>query len=1156
MSFYNPNQYVAGSGSGQQGQPPSGGQQFFNPTLQQQQQYGYPQQQMSSSPTVGSNQFFNPTLQQQGYPQQQMMGSSSPSSIVGGQQQPQQFFDPTSYGQQQHRMMGPPPTTGAFEMGSPLNQKTSLPPPTSFNYDPTQTHAMTTGSHPPVMGGVQQQQQYGVVQPTGQIQQGFSPSSFGSTPPTVSPNSNDSATFNTSGIDQINQQTQQQTLGTPKPNPNTKIDPRQMPTPTRLPFPEVNIKQEYQTPSFLEHYMLASGGVPTTNSFNGATITQTSPLGSNVFNQPTMQQPQKSGIGDMIGGIFGGNTSNLPFNAMAAQQPSNSASITPYFNVPPPPADRRCKVVCKGACAPDRIRPTLWCMPNTKKLLDASQLVMGAMVQPMASFDSEDQPNFTPTLDYTSYEILRCSRCRAYINPFMKFVENGKRFQCNFCGFSNETPDWYYCPTDVYGVRTDIYQRPELSVGDVDFLATKAYISKAREPQPISLVYVIDVSYEANQQGILKSVIQGLKASFKDFGPKYRNCKITFITFAKTIHFYNFRSAKSTIKQVHPQVMIVADLNEGFVPIPQDSMVTIGDIIYGENNASYTEGMNIDEDHMNQFLDRFFEFASSIEDRTQENVAGSAMKCAEELLNESGGRIMLFTSKVPTMGPGNFTLPPNASSSEQERRNPYKIYGTDREKELFIPELGFWKNLGISCAKKQIGIDLFLFPKTFIETANLSSAAQTTGGHVYMYQQYTFARDSDRVILDLKRHFERENGYDAVLKIRTSSGIGVRRHFGHFFQQTEDDLDLAVIDADSSFGVEFKHDESVLSSSSETGNHYIQTALLYTSAHDGKRYVRVQTTKMKTATDFNTLYRRADIGATLGLLSRLFVHQVVQNRDTLETVRDMMSERLTNLLACYRKNCSTNSGSGQLILPETLKFLPLYILGLAKSPAFCRYTRVSLDKKIHAFHLLMKFSCRQAMYYCYPRLFDITNLEFNDETSALSESSESPSEEFIPITTDSNGSRYPIPPLLDVSSSQISSDGIYMMYDGNECLFWVGKNAPQDKVTDLFGVNSVDELVLLSAKPTISLCDNDDNDITIPNAPFPQKVKFIMKEHLPKGVQYGGVFVYRENSEGTDGSFFIRMVEDKFGSGISSNPVDKSYTDFLCILHREVLKQI
>ncbi|KAG2391882.1 hypothetical protein C9374_013367 [Naegleria lovaniensis] len=1136
-------------------------QQFYNPN-----QYGsQPYQQQPPHNTVGGGGFYQPHLQPQWNmnTQQQVVGSSSTppissSSNTGG------FFNPILAQQNKSTTsLAPPPTSFAFDQlqssqqqqqHSSLSNNTTTPPVSSSSSSPSLQQGSLTSSM------VDPMNRLGSISPTNF---NSAMTSISSSPPPMISSVGDGQKVTTPTT-----MTATTSTTTTPARTNEKIDPRQMPSPVRLPFPEVNVKQEYQTASFLEHYMLPTtggGSNPTPNTPTAFGGTSTPLLGNFALSNPQQQQQNSFGLYSQSSNL----PSTFPFNATAIQQQPNTTNITPYFNVPPPPADRRTRIVCKGACSPNRIRPSLYCIPNTKKLLDSSQLMMGAMVQPMASFDIHDQPNFTPCVDFSNFEILRCSRCRVYINPFVKFIENGKKYHCNFCGFTNTTPDWYYCPTDVYGVRTDVYQRPELSIGDVDFVATKQFFDNGREPQPMTFVYVIDVGHDSVEGGVLKSVVDALKSSLLIHGPKYRNCKITFITYAKNIHFYNFKKSnfnngEEGLKQNHPQVMIMADLQQSFVPIHQESMITIGDLIYKNYNPNTaTTDQVSDETHLNQFFDRFYELASHLGDNSAENTCGSAMKCAEELLSESGGRVLLFTSKVPTLGQGNFTLPPNASTAEQERRNPFKLYGTDREKEIFIPELGFWKNLGISCAKKQIGIDIFLFSKMFIETTNLASASQTTGGHVYLYHHFNQKRDYERVLLDMNRFFERESGYDAVLKVRTSSGIGIRRYFGHFFQQTEDSLDLAVIDSDTAFGVEFKHDESNLLNASESGNHYIQSALVYTSSHDGKRYLRVQTCKLKTSTDYNTLFRRSDVGACLALFSRLFVHQVVQNRDTLDTVRDMITDRLINILACYRKNCSTNQGAGQLILPETLKYLPLYFLGLAKSPAFCRYTRVALDKKIHAFHLLMKFSSAQVMLFCFPRLYELHHLDFSDEISASRASEEGSTEEsdhIIPITTDFDGSRYPFPPMISPCSSAISSNGIYLLYDGNECMFWIGRNAPQDKIVDLFGVSRLEDISLSTTKPLISLLnrkdDPEDDQLTIPNAPFIHKVKFILKESILKGVQHGGIFVYKEGSEGTDGSFFIRMVEDKFGSGMSSSPIDKSYTDYLCILHREVLKLV
>jgi protein transport protein SEC24 len=52
---------------------------------------------------------------------------------------------------------------------------------------------------------------------------------------------------------------------------------------------------------------------------------------------------------------------------------------------------------------------------------------------------------------------------------------------------------------------------------------------------------------------------------------------------------------------------------------------------------------------------------------------------------------------------------------------------------------------------------------------------------------------------------------------------------------------------------------------------------------------------------------------------------------TPKSIRDNIIEQATYMLACYRKNCSQTTAAGQLILPEPLKLLPVYIASLIKS---------------------------------------------------------------------------------------------------------------------------------------------------------------------------------------------------------------------------------
>lgn len=55
---------------------------------------------------------------------------------------------------------------------------------------------------------------------------------------------------------------------------------------------------------------------------------------------------------------------------------------------------------------------------------------------------------------------------------------------------------------------------------------------------------------------------------------------------------------------------------------------------------------------------------------------------------------------------------------------------------------------------------------------------------------------------------------------------------------------------------------------------------------------------------------------------------------TLSAAKESAAKTMVDVLHSYRKNCSTQSSPGQLVLPEALKLAPLYHLSLSKCPAF------------------------------------------------------------------------------------------------------------------------------------------------------------------------------------------------------------------------------
>jgi len=94
---------------------------------------------------------------------------------------------------------------------------------------------------------------------------------------------------------------------------------------------------------------------------------------------------------------------------------------------------------------------------------------------------------------------LRCSKCKAYINPFMQFNDYGKSFTCNFCSAVTATPMEYAEGVGPDGRRRDADQRPELCRGSVEFAAPQEFmVSPPPSPPSCSTPFLPYLVFESS----------------------------------------------------------------------------------------------------------------------------------------------------------------------------------------------------------------------------------------------------------------------------------------------------------------------------------------------------------------------------------------------------------------------------------------------------------------------------------------------------------------------------------------------------------------------------------------------------------------------------------------------------------------------------------
>ena len=214
-------------------------------------------------------------------------------------------------------------------------------------------------------------------------------------------------------------------------------------------------------------------------------------------------------------------------------------------------------------CAPSYMRMSVTSIPHSQENATKSHLPLGITIRPMAN-ESEEP---LEVVNFGASGVVRCKRCRTYINPFVQWIDNGRRWRCNLCGIPNDVHSSYFCHLDERQQRQDLDQRPELRCGSVEIVAPAEYMM--RPPQPPVFVFVINVSSVSIQSGMLSLCLDTIKEKLDDLCGAPRT-RVGFVTYDSTIQFYNLKAGMKT-----PQIMVVPDITDLFIPIPDDLLVNL-----------------------------------------------------------------------------------------------------------------------------------------------------------------------------------------------------------------------------------------------------------------------------------------------------------------------------------------------------------------------------------------------------------------------------------------------------------------------------------------------------------------------------------------------------------------------------------------------------
>ncbi|TLD31113.1 hypothetical protein PspLS_02645 [Pyricularia sp. CBS 133598] len=787
---------------------------------------------------------------------------------------------------------------------------------------------------------------------------------------------------------------------------------------------------------------------------------------ASVYGDPSQQQPQQygapmpspgqPGVGGYqapdpyyTGGVgapgapagpggVAGLTSNLagmqlgpgqPAQAPAQQQarptPLNQLYPTDLLNqpfnvseldLPPPPVILPLNSSVTSSpmanCPPKYVRSTLNAVPTTHSLLKKSKLPFALVIQPYAALHDHDD-NVPLVQDQV---ISRCRRCRSYINPFVVFLDQGHRWRCNMCNLTNDVPqafDW-----DAAEQRAvDRWQRHELNHAVVEFVAPQEYM--VRPPQPLVYLFLFDVSYAAVSSGLLATSARTILDSLNRIPNADRRTRLGFIAVDSSLHY--FAVPKDGDENAETSMLVVSDLDEPFLPVPQELLVPLTD--------------------SRQSIENFLTKLPEMFQNTTNNGScmGSALRAGHKLISPLGGKIVVLSASLPNVGYGKLDM-----------REDKKVLGTSKENSLLQTANSFYKSFAVDSSKNQVSIDMFLFSSQYQDVASLSNLPRYTGGQTWFYPGWNAGRPEDAIKFasEFSDYLSSEIGLEAVLRVRATTGLRMSSFYGNFFNRSSDLCAFPAFPRDQCYVVEVAIDETL-------GKNVVcmQTAVLHTTCN-GERRIRVITLALPTTTNLADVYASADQCA----ITTYFSHKAVEKAlsSGLEAARDSLQSKLTELLQTFRKELAGGSMGGGLQFPANLRGLPALFLGLIKNVGLRKSAQIPSDLRSAALCLLSTLPLPLLVQYIYPRLYSLHDM---------------PDNAGIP---DPETSQIVLPPPLNLSSERFQPFGLYLIDDGQTQFLWVGRDAVPQLLIDVFGVQ--DRTQLRVGKGSVPELDNDFNE--------------------------------------------------------------------------------
>ena len=750
------------------------------------------------------------------------------------------------------------------------------------------------------------------------------------------------------------------------------------------------------------------------------------------------------------------------------------------------------------------IRPTLNSVPISQSLLNETNLLFGICVQPFAEIpDYEEKIPIVQTGD----DIFRCKQCKCYINNKYNISYSAQNKQvaiCNLCQYENELDINRPGIKSEY-LSSDFSSCPELAKPTIDFIAPKNFkSSKLFVPHYLFMIDISEYSYQLN---LPSYVINSIKTNLDSF----HNMENSYIGFSlyDSKNIYYFYVEKDDVR-----LTIMGDINDPFCPISLKKLY----LRINENK----EKIELLLEKINNFIDEKNQnFQENKRIKPVSTITGVAIKSGVESLLENGGRLMIFTPNPCNHGFG-ACAPRESFNKEKEpqKSNP------------FFPQHEKFVEIGEKAANNRIVVDQFIFMSNTFDLSTFSIVSNLSGGQIEFYNYSTDPNVInslyEKLHYDLTRILTRPNYYDCKFMLRFTVGIDCVEILGPFNKKLGEAFQLGGCDPDYCYYYNMRLNE-YFKNGQKTD---IQLVVLFDDNYSN-RYLRIFNYSFDMTSEVGNIFTNAEVDS----VSKAMIYKEISliYKTDFKNVRINLENKIINSFKYYRIKEKSGTPSNQLILPVSIRYLPLYVDSFLKTGILSNQNKPEMiNQIIYIMNKLLRDPIYSTTKFLYPKLYRIDNIEneqINENKSIKIENIGLVNEKYNIIQK---------PLLLRLSKDVIDFDCAYLIDNGCYIYLFIFNHIEGNFYYDMFGVQTYEE-----AKDTVTNLDEENqSDI---NQRILNIVSQLRKEN---GGYFQPLRLFFFEESGIANPILANLLkEDKLDEY-------DNYPGYLCNLHREIQERI